>query len=116
MATPGEPVEITDENFQAEIESSDGLVMVDFWAEWCGPCRLVAPIVDELASEYGDRVKVGKLDVDQNPRIVQRFNVRSIPSILFFRDGELVDTVIGAQPRASLERKLLEHAPEAGPM
>ncbi|MDH3735359.1 MAG: thioredoxin [Gemmatimonadota bacterium] len=106
----GSLVEITDENFSDEIESSDGLAMVDFWAEWCGPCRLVGPIVDELAHEQSDRVKVGKMDVDANPDTAFRFNVRSIPSILFFKDGELVDTVIGAQPKSVLEQKIDQHA------
>lgn len=109
MAAGAKTIEITDANFQEEIESSEGLAMVDFWAEWCGPCRIVAPIVEQLADEYADRVKVGKVDVDQNPRIAQRFNIRSIPSILFFRDGELVDTVVGALPKANLERKIQEH-------
>jgi len=101
--------EITDANFGSEIESSEGLSLVDFWAEWCGPCRLVGPVVEALAADYSDRVKVGKLDVDANPETAMRFNVRSIPSILFFKDGELVDTVVGALPKAALEAKLLEH-------
>ena len=105
----GGPLEITDENFADEIEAAEGLSMVDFWAEWCGPCRLVGPVVEELANEYSDRVKVGKMDVDANPDTAFRFNVRSIPSILFFKDGELVDTVVGALPKAMLEKKLLEH-------
>jgi thioredoxin 1 len=106
----GAVVEITDENFSDEIESNSGLAMVDFWATWCGPCRLVEPIVDELATEQGTRVKVGKLNVDASPDTALRFNVRSIPSILFFKDGELVDTVIGAQPKAVLEGKIEQHA------
>lgn len=103
-------VEITDANFADEIEAADGLSMVDFWAEWCGPCRLVGPVVDELAREYAGRVKIGKLDVDANPQTAFRFNVRSIPSILFFKGGAVVDTVVGAHPKASLENKILEHA------
>lgn len=105
----GGPVEITDANFADEIEAADGLSMVDFWAEWCGPCRIVGPVVDDLAREYAGRVKIGKLDVDANPQTAFRFNVRSIPSILFFRGGEVVDTVVGAHPKASLESKILEH-------
>ena len=101
--------EVTDANFVEEIESSNGLSMVDFWAEWCGPCRMVGPVVEELAQEYSDRVKIGKMDVDANPDTPFRFNVRSIPSILFFKDGELVDTVVGALPKAALEEKILEH-------
>lgn len=110
MTTKGAPIAITDANFEDEITSAAGLAMVDFWAEWCGPCRLVEPIVKEIASEYAEQVKVGKVDVDENPGIAQRFNVRSIPSILFFKDGEHVDTVVGAQPKASLEKKIQQHA------
>jgi thioredoxin 1 len=103
-------VEITDANFADEIENGEGLYMVDFWAVWCGPCRLVAPIVSDLADEYRDKgLKVGKLDVDTNQQTAVRFSVRSIPSILFFKDGELVDQVIGAVPRPQLEEKLLQH-------
>ncbi len=102
-------LEITDANFADEIETAEGLSMVDFWAEWCGPCRLVGPVIEELAQEYSDRVKVGKLDVVANPDTASRFNVRSIPSILFFKDGKLVDTVVGALPKASFEQKILEH-------
>ena len=103
------PVEVTDANFADEIEASRGLALVDFWAERCGPCRLVGPIVEDLAVEYADRVKVGKLDVDANPETAFRFNVRSIPSILFFKDGELVDTVIGALPKSALAEKIEQH-------
>ncbi len=110
MSTRAEPITITDANFSEEIESADGLAMVDFWAEWCGPCRIVGPIVEQLAGEYAGTLKVGKLDVDENPRVTQRFNVRSIPSILFFKDGQHVDTLVGAHPKASLERKIQEHA------
>lgn len=109
-AANGGPLEITDANFADEIEGADGLAMVDFWAEWCGPCRIVGPVVDALAQEYSGRVTIGKLDVDANPQTAFRFNVRSIPSIIFFRDGEVVDTLVGAHPRDSLERKILEHA------
>jgi len=101
-------VTVTDANFSDEIEGADGLAMVDFWAEWCGPCRLVAPIVEELAREYAGRLKVGKLDVDSNQQTAVKFNVRSIPSILFFKDGEHVETVVGAVPRPQLERKIKE--------
>ncbi len=102
-------IEITDANFESEIEGSEGLAIVDFWAEWCGPCRMVGPIVEELAEEYAGRMKVGKMDVDENQRTALRFQVRSIPSILFFKDGAHVDTVIGAVPKAALERKIQQH-------
>lgn len=109
MAENGKTVTITDENFATEIEAAEGLALVDFWAAWCGPCRMVAPIVEQLASDYEGKLKVGKLDVDANIRTASRFNVRSIPSILFFKDGKLVDTVVGAVPRPVLERKLQQH-------
>jgi thioredoxin 1 len=109
MAENGKIVEVTDKNFQSEIENAPGLSMVDFWAVWCGPCRMIAPIVEQLASEYEGRVKVAKLDVDSNQHTSTRFNVRSIPTILFFKDGELVDQVVGALPKPHLERKIQEH-------
>lgn len=109
MAENGKTVTITDDNFANEIEGTDGLALVDFWAAWCGPCRMVAPIVEQLATDYEGKLKVGKLDVDANIRTASRFNVRSIPSILFFKDGKLVDTVVGAVPKPVLERKLQEH-------
>ena len=109
MAENGNTVTVTDENFQSEIVNASGLAMVDFWAAWCGPCRMVAPIVEQLATEYQGQVKVGKLDVDANQRTAAQFNVRSIPTILFFKDGRLVDTVVGAVPRPALESKIKQH-------
>lgn len=110
MATNGAILEVTDQNWADEVDGNEGLIMVDFWAVWCGPCRMVAPIVEELAGEYQEKgLKVGKLDVDSNPEITVRFGVRSIPSILFFKGGELVDKVIGAVPRQQLEDKIQEH-------
>lgn len=110
MAENGsKPVAVTDTNFEAEIEGSEGLAMVDFWATWCGPCRMVAPVVEQLASEYEGKLKVGKLDVDANQQTAMRYNIRSIPSILFFKDGKHVDTVVGAVPKPMLERKIEEH-------
>jgi thioredoxin 1 len=109
MAENGGPMAVTDANFGTEIEGSDGLSMVDFWAAWCGPCRMVAPVVEQLASEYEGRLKVGKLDVDANQQTAMRYNIRSIPSILFFKDGKHVDTVVGAVPKPMLERKIEEH-------
>ncbi len=109
MAENGNTITVTDDNFQSEIAGANGLSLVDFWAAWCGPCRLVGPIVEQLAQEYQGRVKVGKLDVDANQRTAQQFNIRSIPTILFFKDGQLVDTVVGAVPRPVLERKIQEH-------
>ena len=102
--------EITDDNFADEVESGEGLYMIDFWAEWCGPCRMIAPTVDEIADEYKDKgLKVGKLDVDENQQTAVRFAVRSIPAVLFFKDGELVDQVVGAGPRAMYEDKVKQY-------
>jgi thioredoxin 1 len=109
MAENGKTVTITDANFATEIEGAEGLTMVDFWAVWCGPCRMVGPIVEQLADQYSGQVKVGKLDVDGNQQTAARFGIRSIPSILFFKDGKLVDTVVGAVPKPALERKIQEH-------
>lgn len=109
MATADGVITVTDSNFEEEVVSQGVLTLVDFWAEWCGPCRVVAPIVEQLADEYAGDLRVAKLDVDENPKTAQRFNVRSIPSILFFKDGELVDTVIGATPKAHLEGKVQQH-------
>ncbi len=109
MAENGHTITVTDDNFQDEIAGSSGLAMVDFWAAWCGPCRLVAPIVEQLAQDYAGKVKVGKLDVDANQQTAAQFNVRSIPTILFFKDGQLVDTVVGAVPRPMLEQRMQQH-------
>jgi thioredoxin 1 len=106
----GAALKLTDDTFTSQIEDAKGLAIVDFWAAWCGPCRMVGPIVEQIATEYADQgVIVGKVDVDSNPRTTARFNVRSIPSILFFKDGKLVDTVVGAVPKAHLEQKIEHH-------
>jgi thioredoxin 1 len=102
-------LQVTDATFVSEIEQSSGLILVDFWATWCGPCQVVAPLLDQLAGEYTGRARVAKLDVDSNQRTAVRFNVRSIPSILFFKNGQHVDTVIGAVPKATLEGKIKQH-------
>jgi thioredoxin len=97
---------ITDANFSAEVENSPLPVLVDFWAAWCGPCRMVAPIVEQLANELAGRVKVGKLDVDANQMTAGRFRVQSIPSMLIFKGGREVDRIVGAQPKAAILQRL----------
>ena len=103
-------VAVTDADFEQQVEQNDKLTVVDFWATWCGPCRMIAPILDQLAVEYQGKVKVTKLDVDSNIKTASRFNVRSIPTILFFKDGKLVDQVVGAVPKPTLENKFKQHA------
>jgi thioredoxin 1 len=100
------PITITDDNFDAEVINSDKPVLVDFWATWCGPCRMIAPIVEELASEYNGKVKIGKLDVDNNQQASIKFGVRSIPTLLIFKDGQLKDTIIGAVPKSNIVQRL----------
>lgn len=105
-------VDLTDETFAAEVEGGKGVIVVDFWAPWCGPCRMVAPVIAELASEYAGRVKFGKLNVDENLETSRRYGIRSIPTIGIFKDGEAVGGVVGAVPKAYLEQLILEHLPE----
>ena len=101
--------ELSQENFNEGV-SGDGQVLVDFWAEWCGPCRMIAPVLDQLAVEYQGKVKVTKLDVDANIQTATRFNVRSIPLLLFFKDGKVVDQIVGAVPKPHIESKLKQHS------
>lgn len=101
---------MTDATFGNEVENAKGLTVVDFWAPWCGPCRMVGPILDELAGEYTGKAKVVKVDVDQNQSLAQRYGVRSIPLILFFKDGKVVDQVLGAVPKPQLAAKFKQHA------
>jgi len=100
------PVEITDSNFEEQVLKSDKPVILDLWAEWCGPCRMVGPIVNEIGEEYADQVVVGKLDVDSNPQTTAKYGIRNIPTILFFKNGEVVDKQVGAVPKAALIEKL----------
>lgn len=99
-------ITITDENFDEEVVKSDKPVLIDFWATWCGPCKLIAPIVEELVDEYEGKAKIGKLDVDNNQQTAIKFGVRSIPTILIFKDGKLKDTIIGAVPKGQIVQKL----------
>jgi thioredoxin 1 len=98
--------EITDATFQEDVLNSDKPVLVDFWATWCGPCRMIAPIVEELSDEFEGRAVIGKVDVDHNPQTAMQFGVRSIPTLLFFKDGKVVDQVVGAVPKRRLSEKL----------
>ena len=100
------PVEITDSNFAAEVEQSDIPVLIDFWAVWCGPCRMIAPIIDELATEYQGKAKIGKLDVDNNPAVAGKFGIRSIPTLLFFKGGKMVDQIFQKVPKGQIVEKL----------
>jgi thioredoxin 1 len=99
-------VEITDANFDELVLKSTQPVIVDFWAEWCGPCRMIGPIIDEMSNEYNGKAVIGKVDVDSNSGISSQFNVRSIPTILFIKNGEVVDKSVGAVPKATLVAKL----------
>lgn len=110
MASSKNVIEATDSNFATEVVGSQGLAVVDFWAAWCGPCRIVAPSVEQLADAYKEKgVKVAKVDVDTNPSTAARFGIRSIPTILFFKDGKVVDQVIGVVPKELLEKKILDN-------
>lgn len=99
-------LEITDANFEELVTKSSQPVLVDFWAEWCGPCRMVGPVVEELAKEYAGKAVIGKMNVDHNPNIPMKFGIRNIPTLLFFKNGQLVDRQVGAAPKAALETKL----------
>ncbi len=100
------PNTFTDENFATEVLKSDKPVLVDFWAVWCGPCKMIAPLVEELADEFEGKAKVGKLDVDNNQESAIKYGVRSIPTVLIFKDGKVHDTIIGAVPKVQLKKKL----------
>lgn len=101
-----EPMVITDANFQEEVEKSTIPVLVDCWAPWCGPCRMLSPIVDQLAEEMAETIKVSKLNVDDNPQTAAKFGIMSIPTLLMFKEGKVVDKMVGVQPKASIVERL----------
>ncbi len=103
------PLTVEDSNFKDSVEEAQGLSVVDFWAEWCGPCKMVAPVLEEMAVEYAGRVHFFKLDVDASRITAQRFNIRSIPTLLFVKDGEVVDTVIGVRSKKELTEIVDKH-------
>lgn len=97
-------VHLTDDNFEDEVIKSDILTMIDFWAEWCGPCKVIAPVVDELAEEYNGKVKVGKLNVDDSPNVSAKYSIRGIPTLLFFKEGKVVNQLVGVQSKAAIQK------------
>jgi thioredoxin 1 len=101
--------DVTDQNFDTEVLASEKPIMVDFWAEWCGPCRAVSPILDQIATEHSDKIDVVKLNVDDNPETAMKFQITSIPTMKVFKGGEVVKTVIGAKPKPALEADLQEY-------
>lgn len=101
------PIHFTDTNFESEVLKSSQPVLVDFWAEWCGPCRFLTPTIEELASEVGESAKVGKLNVDENPETAAKYQINSIPSVLVFRDGELVETLVGVRAKQRYQDALM---------
>jgi thioredoxin 1 len=102
-------LEVTDGNFDQAVLKSDQPVMVDFWAAWCGPCKALAPIVDEVASAYNGKVRVGKMDVDRNPSTPQRYGVRGIPTLLIFKDGQVQEQIVGYVPKDQIQKRLEKH-------
>ena len=103
------PVEVTDANFKKEVLESSTPVLVDFWAEWCGPCKMIAPVVEQLAKDFDGKLKVGKVDVDSNQQTAMQFGIRSIPTLLIFKSGKVVEQIVGAVPRQALTDKVSKH-------
>ena len=97
---------VTDNNFQEEVIKSDKLTMIDFWAEWCGPCKMIAPVIEELAEEYKGKAKIGKFNVDENPKISAQFGIRGIPTLLFFKNGKVLNQLVGVQSKGAIKQIL----------
>ncbi len=102
-------IELSDDNFESEVINSDVPILVDFWAVWCGPCKQIAPTIDALATDYKGKLKVGKMDIDQHQNVPQKYGVKSIPTLLVFKGGQVVGQVVGAVPRTKLEEELKKH-------
>ena len=105
---------VTDQDFETEVEGHEGLVLVDFWAEWCGPCRMIAPVIEEIASENQGKLKVGKVDVDNNAQVASRYGIQSIPTMLLFVAGEMKESITGALPKAQIMQKIEPHLVATG--
>ncbi len=105
----GKVITLTESNWNEEVVNSDKPVLVDFWAPWCGPCRIIAPIIEELAEEFEEQIKVGKLNTDENPNIAMQYGIRAIPTVILFKNGEVVDTRIGVQPKEALKQMVMSH-------
>ena len=101
--------EFTDSNFQNEVLTSNQLTVIDFWAEWCGPCRAIGPVIEDLSKEYAGKVNVGKVNVDYNPQVSMNYGITSIPAILFIKNGQVVDKLVGAQPKGNFVKKIEAH-------
>ena len=106
----GEVVHVTDDSFESEVLQSSEPVLVDYWAEWCGPCKMIAPVLDEIAGKYSGKVKIVKMNVDENPRIPGEFGIRGIPALLLFKDGQLNSQQVGAQPKSKLKSWIVQAA------
>ncbi|MEP7278784.1 MAG: thioredoxin [Bacteroidota bacterium] len=101
--------EFTDSNFKTEVLDSPKLTVIDFWAEWCGPCRAIGPVIEELSKEYSGKINVGKVNVDHNPQLSTNYGITSIPAILFVKNGNVVDKLVGAQPKSNFVKKIEQH-------
>jgi thioredoxin 1 len=104
-----QPLHVTDDSFDSDVLQSNIPVLIDFWAAWCGPCRMIAPIIDEMSGEYEGKALICKVDVDNNQQIAMKYGIRSIPTILIFKGGEVVDSIVGALPKGQIEEKLKAH-------